>query len=247
MRDYILGGSTPTGRSKSYSYYVTKARPGGRHRRVRCEVVDSQIPDLLKGLVVDPELLPEIRRLYHEHLAEIRGPTTEERIREIRKLIGRLHNEEAALARLFAQGKLTEKNYDTLHEEWRSKLVQAEQEIERLSNGDQQYVDDLEMALVLLRYVDRVFERLEKKQQKRLLQILVKHIIIDTQGSIIECELNPPFKYLHALKQEAFPGKKEDGLLPFQSSPPDWNHLEPSKVGAEQFFEMLRFPQRKKY
>jgi hypothetical protein len=239
MRDYVLGGSTPTGRSKSYSYYETKARPGGRRRRVRCEVVDSQIPDLLKGLVIDRELLPEIRRLYHEHLAEIRGPTTEERIREIRKLIGRLHNEEAALARLFAQGKLTEKNYDTLHEEWRSKLVQAEQEIERLSNGDQQYVDDLEVALVLLRYVDRVFERLEKKQQKRLLQILVKHIIIDTQGSIIECELNP-LKYLHALKQEAFPGKKEDGSLPFQSSPP-LTQCRPTFVGRFVFYQLNPF------
>ncbi len=163
LSNYILGSSTPTGRSKSYSYYETKAKPGGRRRRVRCEVVDSQIPGLLKGLVVDPELLPEIRRLYHEHLAEIRGPTTEERIKDIKKLIGRLHNEEAALARLFAQGKLSDKNYDTLHDEWRAKLFQAEQEIQRLSNGDRQYIDDLEVALVLLRYVDRVFERLEKK------------------------------------------------------------------------------------
>jgi hypothetical protein len=32
MRDYKVSGSTPTGRSKSYSYYTTIAKPSGVRR-----------------------------------------------------------------------------------------------------------------------------------------------------------------------------------------------------------------------
>ena len=61
MRDYKVSGSTPTGRSKSYSYYMTIAKPGGVRRRVRCDVVEEQIPLLLDSITIDPDMLPRIR------------------------------------------------------------------------------------------------------------------------------------------------------------------------------------------
>ena len=173
----------------------------------------------------------------------IKGPTTEERISDMKKMISKMHSEEAALARLFAQGKLSDKNYDMLHNEWKAKLFQAEQELQRLRNGSKQFVDDLEAALVLLRFVGRVFNRFEKSQQKRLLQILVKHIIIDTQGTIIEFELNPPFMYLHKLKQgidsNRNPERNEGGSKVFHKSPPVSKNRPTSSAGR--FFPFVEF------
>jgi len=55
------------------------------------------------------------------------------------------------------------------------------------------------MALVLMTYIGKLFEKLEDKQKTDLLQILAKRIIINSQGEIIDHELLSPFKYLSAL------------------------------------------------
>jgi hypothetical protein len=69
-----------------------------------------------------------------------------------------------------------------------------------------------------------LFERLDKAKQARLLQILFARIIIDTQGTILEFELNPPFMYLHQLVQDvgktANSERKEGGSIGFHLSPP---------------------------
>lgn len=221
-RLYRMSGSTPTGRSKSYQYYMTLGKPGGQQRHILCEEIDAQLPALMHALQVDPALLPEVRRLYRDQVDKLRGPSTAQRMEEMQAQVNRMRNEEGALARLYAQGRLSDDMYDQLYQEWRGKLLRAEQEIARLKADNEEIMGDLDAALELLQHAPRLFERLEPAQQARVLQILFARIIIDTQGQIIETALNPPFTYLHRVVQEvagaANGGKKLGGSSGIQST-----------------------------
>lgn len=199
VRDYKMHGATPTGRSRSYTYYTTVRKVGMSHRSVPTGAVEGQIAFLLRGISVDPQALPKIRLLYRQHVAALKGPSLQERVIVLSERLDRLHVEEAALARLYAQGKLTDKNYDSLYREWQAKVFEVQQEVSRLQSSAEHVIDNLDEALQLLTYAPKLFDRLETLDQLRLLRILFRRIIIDTHGQIVEHELNPPFVYLTSL------------------------------------------------
>jgi hypothetical protein len=153
---------------------------------------------------------------------------------ELQERSERLHSEEAALARLYAQARLTDRNYDALYKEWQAKVFEVEQKINRLKEGTERVIGDLDNALVLLACASHLFVRLDLKQKWRLLQILFRHIIIDTQGQVVDLELNAPFVYLISLHQAAHPqtfskGEAANGFR--QLSPPSLkSHPEKSEV-----------------
>lgn len=64
------------------------------------------------------------------------------------------------------------------------------------------YLDELDLALVLLPKISVLYPRLSLKDKATLLQIITKRIIVDTQGKIIDHELNSPFVYLKTLADE---------------------------------------------
>ena len=202
-RDYRMHGSTPKGRSKHYTYYTTTSKVEERRRLVTMEMVDSQVLDLLSHICVDSRRIPEIRRIYKRDLAELKGPTLKEQEAELNERIKRLHTEEAAMARLFAQGRLTDVSYDTLHREWQAKVYEAQQKLSQLKQGTEEIMDGLEVALLLMSRLSTLFQRLDTRKQNHVLQILFRHIIIDTQGKVIDFELNSPFQYLTSLKETA--------------------------------------------
>lgn len=73
------------------------------------------------------------------------------------------------------------------------------------------YLDDLEMALVLMTNISTLYGRLEKKQRTNLLQMFVKRIIINQVGEIIGHELLSPFEYLSALASRSNSKNEEGG------------------------------------
>lgn len=50
-RTYKMYGSTPTGRSQSYAYYITQANPEGQRIHLRCHLIDMQIPLWLSNII----------------------------------------------------------------------------------------------------------------------------------------------------------------------------------------------------
>src|SRR6266508_6506782 len=92
-----------------------------------------------------------------------------------------------------------------------------------------------------------LYPRLERKQRGVLLQILAKRIIVNSQGEIIEHELNSPFVYLSSLLQNlSSPGSGNGGLenVGEGSYPLDMTHQNSQNV--EEFVAALHFEQRGK-
>jgi len=107
-RTYKMYGSTPTGRSRSYAYYITQAKSEGQRIHIRCQLIDAQISLWLRGINVDPELLPNIRSFYRGQVSEQAHSGRESEISKAKKKKSRLRAEEAKLGRLLITDKISE-------------------------------------------------------------------------------------------------------------------------------------------
>ena len=209
-KTYKMYGTTPTGRSKSYSYYATQVKLRDRNLHLPCDVVDSQIPDWLQGISINPELLPKIRETYTTQVQQTTQDNREEKVDDLKRKIVLLREEEARLGRLLVTGRLTEDTYDKLRLEWQEKLRNAEINLVEMERETKTYLDDLEVALVLLSRAFDLFGRLNQNNQSIFLRILAKRIIVDLEGKIVDYELNSPFVYLKTLA-DAFGAPGEEG------------------------------------
>ena len=96
-----------------------------------------------------------------------------------------------------------------LRAEWSEKLPHLQRKIEELEFDASRYLDDLDVALVLMTRLDVFYKRMEFDQRTKLLQLFVKRIIINPEGEIIGHELHSPFAYLSALS-DGQNGPEED-------------------------------------
>ena len=201
-RLYKMYGSTPSGRSQSYSYYITHSKPEGRAIRINTQIVESQISKWLQGITVETNLIPEIRKTYQTQIKKLVGGDKESQRSHLKHKLQSLRDEEARLGRLVITGKISEQTYEQLRNEWQEKAVNVQIKLEELAFDVSLYLDDLEIALVLLSQISLLFPRLEEKQKNTLLQILLKKIIINSDGEIIDFELHSPFSYLHSIAND---------------------------------------------
>jgi DNA invertase Pin-like site-specific DNA recombinase len=196
---FKLHGSTPRGRSQSYSYYITRAKPGGTSVHIPTKLVDDQIRELLQGIEISADLIPEIRKIYVQEVQQFTNQDRDKQVADLRHRLAQLKEEETRLGRLLITGKITEEAYDKLRLEWQEKLRNAELSLAELERDAKVHLDDLDLAIGLLNELVDYYFWLEEKQKSTLLQILFKRIIVIDQGQLIDYELNSPFVYLRSL------------------------------------------------
>lgn len=200
-RQYKLYVTTSKGHSAWYKYYYTQARPrGGKQIHIACETVDVQIPSLLEGLTVDSSLLPKIRRYYEQQINSSAHASRKDQLEDVRNRLNTLRSQELQLGRMVLTGQISEEAYKQLRLEWEDKVRVTEIDLHELEQDVAKHVDDLELALLLLSSLDVLYAKLKQKEQKALLQIIFKRIIVEEEGEIIDHELHSPFAYLVSLK-----------------------------------------------
>ena len=198
-KEIKMFGSTPSGKRKSYSYYLTHTKIADRKFRIQTNFVDAQFPDWLSGITIDSDVVSEIRKIYQTEIQKVTSKDKEETLYQLKRKLHLLKKEEANLGRLLITGKISEEAYDKLRVEWQEKILNLRMKIEEMDFDAGKYFDDLEVALVLLANTSTLYERLDEKQKNNLLRILVKRIIINREGEIISHELHSPFSYLTTL------------------------------------------------
>jgi site-specific DNA recombinase len=209
-KQYKMYGSTPTGRNQSYTYYLTHAKPEGSAVRLQTNIVDKQIETWVGGVDVRNELIPEIRKVYRSQLKRVTQDDQEKSIKQLKHKFAELQEEEARLGRLVITGQISEDVYAQLRAEWNEKTINVQRKIDELEFDAARYLDDLEVALVLMTNISVLYGRLEKQQRTNLLQMFVKRIIINQDGDIIDSELHSPFAYLSSLAG-SLNGKSKEG------------------------------------
>jgi hypothetical protein len=166
-KQYKMYGATPTGQYKSYSYYITHSKPQGKTIRLNTDTIEQQILGWLAGVSVNEKAIPEIRKIYQAEIRKFTKDDRNESLTNLKRRLSELKEEEARLARLMITGHLTEDALKQLRQEWQEKVVNVQCKINELELDLSQYLDDLEMALVLMTYIGKLFERLEDKQKNK--------------------------------------------------------------------------------
>jgi hypothetical protein len=198
-RQYKMFGSTPSGHSQSYSYYITHSKPEGKTIRIGTKSIDEQINSWLSGISVEPDLRPAIRETYQTEIKKVTQDDHEKTLAQLERRMSELQEEETRIARMMVTGSISEEAYKQLRAEWQEKKVNVQCKIDDLQFDARKYLDNLEVALTLMTSMSKLFERLDEKQKTKLLLIITKRIIINPQGVIVDQELHSPFSYLFTL------------------------------------------------
>jgi len=268
-KKYKMYGSTPTGRNNSDSYYITHAKLNGRGVRLRTSIPDEQIEALLAGIRINPKLTSGIRHSYQTQIKHTTQDDHTKTLDSLKRRFSALKEEEARLGRLYMTGQISEDVYGQLHAEWSEKKYTTQRKIDEMEIDFSRYLDDLEVALLLMTRLFDLYQRLDDKQKSNLLKIILKRIIITPDGNINSYELHPPFEYLSTLanpqneaseeecgsEQVRYPLLTKRRQLPsfslrvcFANSIQDTeNHIDALFTDdGERFFVRLRFPSREK-
>jgi hypothetical protein len=227
-KKYRMFGSTPSGYSKSYSYYVTRTEVNGKKIHIPCEIVDKQIPDWIKSIGIDLVKVPVIQKAYQTQIKKVTHEGRDETIAGLQRQLLRMKDEENRLGRLLITNKISEEAYDQLRKEWKEKVHRIEVSIADLERETMVRVDDLDAALMLMTRIRFLYERLGEKERSILLQILVKQFIVDLQGKIVDCELNSPFAFLQNIVEDFSHSESESRS---STQVPVGAHYPPIKAG----------------
>lgn len=95
-KEYKMYGSTPSGRSRSYAYYITHAKPNGESIHIPCDTVDDQIKGWLAGLTIDPGKIPAIREVYVNEIKQVAVKDHDEELAQLQHRLVQLKRRRGA-------------------------------------------------------------------------------------------------------------------------------------------------------
>ncbi len=141
---------------------------------VREEVLEEKFGALLGQLVFDDEVLDWVRdALLDSHANERREH--EEAIKRLRAEYDRIQNRihDAYVDKL--DGTIDAAFFEKMSEEWRTEQNRCLQDIERHQGADQSYLEDGVRLIELAQNAQRLFEKQDSREKRRLLNYLVSN------------------------------------------------------------------------
>jgi site-specific DNA recombinase len=164
-----------------------------RRKYVREETLEAQFSELLGRLCFDDEVLAWVRKALQASHADQR--------REHREAVERLQAEYKRLdERISAMyvdkldGKIGGDFYDKFAGEWRQEQRRLQREIARHQEADESYMDEGVQILELARNAQRLFERQEPRQKRRLLNFVLSNC--SWEDGAVRATFRQPFDIL---------------------------------------------------
>jgi DNA invertase Pin-like site-specific DNA recombinase len=181
-------------KKQRYVYYHCTGYKGRCNEPyVREEVIGDRFSQLLGRLTFDEEVLAWLRDALHASHADGK--------REHEAAIGRFRAEYDRLqSRMHAMyvdkldGKVDGAFFDRMSAEWRARQDRCLGEIERHQAADQSYLEEGVRLLELARKAQRLFEKQEPREKRRLLDFVVSNCT--WKGGELVARLQQPFDLL---------------------------------------------------
>ena len=145
-----------------------------RRRYVREEVLEQQFTSLLGRLHFDDEVLSWVQGALHASHADKRREQDEAIVR-LRAEYDRLQRRLDAMYVDKLDGRVEATFFDKMSAEWRAEQDRCQREIDRHQEADRSYMDDGLQILELARNAQRLFERQEPRQKRRLLDFVLSN------------------------------------------------------------------------
>jgi site-specific DNA recombinase len=160
---------------------------------VREEVIEREFTDLLGRLKLDDEVLEWVREALDASHADERREH-EEAIKRLRAEYDRLQNRVHAMYVDKLDGKVDGAFFERMSGEWRAEQDRCMREIERHQTADQSYLEEGVRVFELARNAQRLFEKQEPQEKRRLLNFLVSNC--SWKGGELTTVLRQPFDLL---------------------------------------------------
>jgi site-specific DNA recombinase len=145
-----------------------------RRRYVREEVLEKQFTELLGFLKFDDEVLEWVRDALHASHVDERcehDETIKRHQAEDKRLQDRIH----AMYVDKLDGLVDAAFFDKMSNQWREEQNRCQREIDRHRSAEQSYMDEGVQILELARNAQRLFERQEPRQKRRLLNFVLSN------------------------------------------------------------------------
>src|SRR5262249_51743961 len=164
-----------------------------------CGEIDEQIAAHIANIQVDRKWIPKIRETFMADVEHFLGkPNVSERAL-LEKTLKSLDEEELASARLHAKGKMSEEVWDILWKGWQDQRRAIQATLQAIDETCEAHIASLDDALSLIAKAGILFEKLDAKGQRQLLQHMVERVVINPEGRVLRIELRTPFSYLRSL------------------------------------------------
>lgn len=163
---------------------------------IMCHIVDDQIQAEIMKIQVDPNMIPIIRQSYTDEVSETLGRMRPSQRADLERKLKEVNDEEERALRLYAVGKLSDRVWDNLWQEWQDRRQTLRQALESVQMQNETHIQNLDDALTIIAKVGILYSRLERASQRKLLREMVAKVIVCPKGTILRMELLPPFAYL---------------------------------------------------
>jgi site-specific DNA recombinase len=160
---------------------------------VREEVIGQRFTDLLGRLKFDDEVLEWVREALDASHADEKDEH-EEAIKRLQAEYDRLQNRIHAMYVDKLDGKVDGALFERMSGEWRAEQDRCVREIERHQTADQSYLAEGVRILELARNAQRLFEKQEPQEKRRLLNFVVSNC--SWKGGELTATLRQPFDLL---------------------------------------------------
>ena len=198
-------------KKKRYVYYHCTGYKGRCDEPyVREEVIEQQFGDLLGRLKFDDEVLEWVREALDASHADERREH-EEAIKRLRAEYDRLQNRIHAMYVDKLDGKVDGVFFERMSGEWRGEQDRCQREIERHQTADQSYLEEGVRILELARNAQRLFEKQEPREKRRLLNFLVSNC--SWKGGELTTVLHQPFDLLAETTAIAAQAARDGGRI----------------------------------
>ncbi len=188
-----------------------------RRRYVREEVLEQQFTELLGRLHFDDEVLAWVREALHASHADERREH-EEAIRRLQAEHKRLGDRINAMYLDKLDGKIGGDFFDKMAGEWREEQRRLQREIDRHEAAEQSYMDEGVQILELARNAQRLFERQEPRQKRRLLNFVLSNCSWE-DGEVV-ATFRQPFDLL--AETTAIAARREAGNMAISAKSEIW-------------------------
>jgi site-specific DNA recombinase len=145
-----------------------------RRHYVREELLEQKFTELLGQLRFDDEVLEWVRESLHASHADERRDH-EEAIKRLQGEHKRLGDRINAMYLDKLDGRVDSTFFDKMSAQWREEQNRCQREIERHESAEQSYMDEGVQILELARNAQKLFERQEPREKRRLLNFLLSN------------------------------------------------------------------------
>ena len=181
-------------KKQRYVYYHCTGYKGKcEEPYVREEVLERQFVELLGRMSFDDEVLDWIRAALRESHADEKREH-EAAITRLQAEYDRLQNRIHAMYVDKLDGRVDTAFFERMSAEWRAEQDHCLSEIERRQSADQSYLLEGARLLELARNAQRLFEKQESREKRRLLDFLVSNC--SWKGGELTSTLRQPFDFL---------------------------------------------------